>query len=229
MSWPGRLEKQPARMCYDYARRPAFPPNPKDCWICLEPMTYPRQPENIKVCPQCGTNLINTAKRCAVCGHRFTDSEPSPAQPPGGSPAPRRLGLVTLNLPLLIGLVLLIVSLNALIILGLQKRDQTRALVAAGEQTATFIATTYVSPTPSPVPTNTLGPPTRTPVVDIEYTVASGDSCLSIVTRYHIDLGTLLLKNDIDCSLLKIGTVLRIPHPTPTPEPLETGAGTATP
>ena len=221
-------------MCYDCDRRPAFPPNPKICWDCLEPMTYPHHPENIKVCPQCGTNLISTARRCAVCGYHFTEIDPSAGQTPLGesparAPAPRRLGVVTLNLPLLLGLIILVISLNALVVLGLQKRGQTKALVAAGEETATYIATTYVSPTPSPTETHTPAPPTRTPVVDIVYTVASGDSCLSIVTRYHINLGSLLLKNDIDCSLLKIGTVLKIPHPTPTPEPMDTTAVTTTP
>lgn len=191
-------------------------------------MTYSHQPENIKICPECGTNLIHTARRCAVCGYRFTDDELKTTE----EQQPKKRSLftpVTINLPILIGMVLVVISVTSLFVLGLKKRDQTKALVAAEEATATYIATTYVSPTPPPTATFTPAPPTETPVVDIDYTVVEGDSCLSIAKHFSVDVNALLLKNDIDCSLLKIGTALKIPHPTETPIPVSTAVATTAP
>ena len=185
-------------------------------------MTNPHPSENIKVCPQCGTNLSRTARRCAVCGYSFPDTGDQAGQAPGEPLRLRRSAPPVASLAIVIGLAVLLVFMVALVILGMQKREQTQAQVAADRATATYIATTYISPTPSPTLTFTPAPPTRTPVVDIEYTVVSGDSCLSIVKQFNIDLNSLLMKNDIDCSLLKIGAVLKIPHPTETPEPVYT-------
>lgn len=190
-------------------------------------MTYPHKCENIKVCPGCGTNLGVTSRHCAVCGYTFDDADLPPvelgarakenrAQKPFAPRAQNRLQ-VTLSLPALLGILLMLVSINALVILGLQKRGQTRTQFAADKATATYLATTYLSPTPTITITPTPAPPTATPVVDIEYEVVSGDSCLSISQKFNIDLNTLVRKNDIDCSLLNIGTVLKIPQPTPTP------------
>jgi hypothetical protein len=192
-------------------------------------MKYPHQPENIKACPECGTNLINTARRCAVCGYRFEDASLAPAKRKGSAKGPRLLFPITITLPFLLGLLLLLVAVNSLVILGFQKRDQTEIMLAAAQATSTYIATTYVSPTPSPTLTFTPAPPTETPIVDIEYTVVEGDSCLSICTRFNLYLDSLLRKNDIDCAALKIGTVLQIPQPTATPEPTKTKESAAVP
>lgn len=192
-------------------------------------MTYPHSPENIKVCPECGTNLIKTARRCAVCGHSFTETDLKPSEEEGGAHKQPRQMLVSINLPVLLGLIILFVSMIGLMILGLQKRDQTKTLAAAEQATATYIATTYVSPTPTATAVHTPAPPTQTPVVDIEYTVVSGDSCLSIAKHFNIYLDSILARNNIDCAVLKIGTVLKIPHPTATPESTSPPAVTATP
>lgn len=186
-------------------------------------MTYPHKCENIKACPGCGTNLSVSARRCAVCGYAFEEVDLPTLKQEGraheltGQPALRRLQ-ITINLPILLGVIITLVSVNALVIFGLQKRDQTKELVAVQQITATYLATTYLSPTPSPTMTSTPGPPTSTPVVYIEYVVVSGDSCLSIADHFNIYLDSLLAKNEIDCAALNIGTVLKIPHPTPTPE-----------
>lgn len=183
-------------------------------------MSYLRQPKNIKTCPDCGTNLIITAKHCAVCGYRYPEEEIQQLLEASSPPKPRRFSPLLNKLLLLLGLLVALLGLSNLLVFGLQKREETRILAAAAQTTATYIATTYISPTPQPTPTNTPGPPTPTPEVVIEYTVAEGDSCLSIVTRFNIDLGSLLQKNrDLDCTLLSLGTVLEIPAPTPTPEP----------
>lgn len=185
-------------------------------------MIHSHQPEHIKTCPGCGTSLINTAKHCAVCGYQFSDAENEPLVEGAGSRKPRPKMLVTLNLPVLLGFIILLLVVNTLIILSFQKREETRNLNAAAEATSTYIATTYLSPTPAPTETRTPGPPTETPIVYIEYTVVSGDSCISIATKFNIYVDDLTAKNkDLDCGLLNIGTVLRIPPPEPTEAPTE--------
>lgn len=185
-------------------------------------MMNTHQPEHIKACPGCGTSLIITARHCAVCGYQFIDAAVDlPVDGPYAR-KPRPKMLVTLNLPLLFGFILLLLAVNTVIILGFQKRGETKLLNDAADATSTYVATTYVSPTPAPTETRTPGPPTDTPVVYVEYTVASGDSCISIAERFNIYVDALLQKNDdLDCGLLNIGTVLRIPPPEPTPEPTE--------
>ena len=188
----------------------------------LLPMTNTHQPEHIKACPGCGTSLIVTARHCAVCGYQFTDAAVD--LPVDGLYArkPRPKMLVTLNLPLLLGFIVLLLAVNTLIILSFQKREETKVLNAAADATSTYVATIYVSPTPAPTETNTPGPPTETPVVLIEHTVVSGESCISIAQKYNIYVDDLLLKNkDLDCGLLNIGTVLRIPPAEPTAAPTE--------
>lgn len=183
-------------------------------------MTYLRLPKNIKVCPECGTNLIITARHCAVCGYQYTDDELQPVKEAGLLRSRRRFSALLVNMAILFGLVILLVGMAVLLNFGLQKRKETKALLDSEHATATYVATTYVSPTPTITMTLTPPPPTETPVPKIEYTVVSGDSCLSIATRFNIDLGSLLQKNnDVDCALLNVGTVLEIPQPTPTPEP----------
>jgi hypothetical protein len=192
-------------------------------------MNYPRQPENTKICPGCSTCLSITAKRCAVCGHRFTAAEPETGKNEPGLGKPQRRMLITLSLPVLLGLILLLLAINTLVILGLQKRERTKVLVDAAQATSTYIATSFVTLTPSPTVSLTPAPPSETPLVDIEYTVVSGDSCLSIAKRFDIYLDSLVRKNDIDCALLNIGTVLKIPRPTAMPEATSTAVETVAP
>jgi hypothetical protein len=106
-------------------------------------------------------------------------------------------------------------------------RESARTRVAAAQATATYFATIYVSPTPIVTATNTLGPPTPTPLQDIEYEVQPGDSCLSIADHFDIYLDALLRKNDVDCANLQVGTLLEIPPPEPTPVPTNTPTGVA--
>jgi LysM repeat protein len=191
-------------------------------------MNHSQHHDNIKACPVCGTNLIITAKHCAVCNYRFTEDETKTARESG--PKPRRPpGLILVNLPVLLGLLIMTGAITALVILGMQKRDQTRDQDTALQATSTYLATTYLSPTPTSTLTSTPGPPTSTPIVYIEYEVVSGDSCLSIIQRFNIDLGTLLSKNEIDCALLNIGTKLKIPQPTAMPEVTGTAEETPAP
>jgi hypothetical protein len=198
-------------------------------WSYLQPMNYPRQPENTKICPGCSTCLSNTAKRCAVCGYRFTAAEPETGKNETGLGKVQRRMRITLSLPALLGLILLLLAINTLLILGFQKRERTKVLVDAAQATSTYIATSFVTLTPSPTMSFTPAPPSETPLVDIEYTVVSGDSCLSIAKRFDIYLDSLVRKNDIDCALLNIGTVLKIPRPTAEPESTSTAVETVAP
>jgi LysM repeat protein len=191
-------------------------------------MIYPRQPANTKVCPGCSTRLIDTARRCLVCGYIYPDDEVEasyPQNPPvlqqRVEPRPPRRSLqVTLSLPLLVGLIVILLAMNTLAILGWQKREVTQTQVAGANATSTYVATIYVSPTATVTATRTAAPPTATVERKIEYTVASGDSCLSVSYRFKVSLDSLLAENkQVDCGLLPIGTVLTIPKPTATPEP----------
>lgn len=180
-----------------------------------------RQPENTKVCPGCGTTLIDTARHCSMCGYVFLETEiEAAARRARASRTPK----VTISLPWLALLIVALLGVNTVLVLGWQKRGETKEMVRSIQATATYEATTYISPTPTVTPTLTPPPPTPTSEPVIEYTVQPGDSCNSIATQFQVDFYELVRKNDLNCDLLSIGTVLIIPNPTPTPEPEATSA-----
>ena len=63
--------------------------------------------------------------------------------------------------------------------------------------------------------------PTATPINLQEYTVVAGDTCGGIAYTFGISVESLISLNNLsaDCSDLAVGQVLRIPYPTPTPDP----------
>jgi LysM repeat protein len=76
-------------------------------------------------------------------------------------------------------------------------------------------------------PTNTLVPtetPTLTPEPPIEYTVKSGDSCISIASLYGSSVSAIVSLNSLNsnCTNLQIGQTIMVPRPTPTPPPAPT-------
>jgi LysM repeat protein len=156
-----------------------------------------------------------------MCGYVFLESEMVTVKRSSG-PRPLRLSF---SLPGLLVLIIALLIINTVMILGWQKRTETKEQVESVQATYTYEATTYVTPTPTVTTTRPPAPPTPTVVPKIEYTVVSGDSCISISTRFDISLDSLLRANEIDCDLLKIGAVLVIPRPTATPEPLLTPGG----
>jgi len=76
----------------------------------------------------------------------------------------------------------------------------------------------------TPTPTETLvatETPTLTPEPPIEYTVKSGDSCISIASLYGSSVSAIVSLNSLNstCTDLQIGQKILVPRPTPTPPP----------
>jgi LysM repeat protein len=86
---------------------------------------------------------------------------------------------------------------------------------ATASPTATASQTPTITVTPSPVSTWTLEPP-------IEYTVVQDDLCSSIAYNFHVSVDSIIQLNGINCDMLSVGTVLKIPRPTPTASPAPT-------
>ncbi len=117
-------------------------------------------------------------------------------QPPGTKPTPvqgSKMPELTLSLPLALGLLALFVTIGAAAVFF--------TLRSTGR---------VVEPTPVPSPTNTptltLTPtatetatpqPTFTPIPPIEYTIAEGDSCLSIALTFDVSFQSIILLNNL--------------------------------
>ncbi|MCC6190511.1 MAG: LysM peptidoglycan-binding domain-containing protein [Anaerolineales bacterium] len=98
------------------------------------------------------------------------------------------------------------------------------AAVAQTPPTLTATATNTAPPTNTALPTATETPvPTGTSLPPVEYTVATGDTCVSIAVQYDVSWQSIVGLNGLDpnCNL-SVGRVLLIPQPTPTPTPLPT-------
>ncbi|MBN2677054.1 MAG: LysM peptidoglycan-binding domain-containing protein [Anaerolineaceae bacterium] len=121
---------------------------------------------------------------------------------------------ITLSLPVALGLLALILIIGAV-------------FVYIGLNSTGSIAKATQTPSPSQTPTITLTPtasltptiaPTWTPLPPIEYTIAAGDSCISIAVAFNVSVTSIILENKLpaSCSPLTIGNKLRIPQPTQT-------------
>jgi LysM repeat protein len=127
---------------------------------------------------------------------------------------------VTLSLPVALGLlaVFLVVGALALFITlkGTGKLPDSTAVPSPTE-------TVTITPTPTEtlIPTET---PTLTPEPPIEYTVKSGDSCISIAGLYGSSVSAIVSLNHLNsqCTDLQIGQKILVPPPTPTPPPAPT-------
>jgi len=175
-------------------------------------MTPDKQTTSSKICPTCGTRVSEKAAKCVVCGTQLSNSSASTApKPVQGSKMPE----LTLSLPLALGLLALFVTVGAAAVF-FTLRSTGRVL----EPTPVPSATT--TPTLTLTPTSTLTPtpePTFTPIPPIEYTVASGDSCLSIALAFDVSFQSIILLNNLpaSCNNLVVGQKLLVPRPTPTP------------
>lgn len=184
-------------------------------------MSPDNQPNTTKICPTCGTRLGINATRCSVCGSNLAPSVAVSSAKPVTGP---RIPQVTLSLPVVFGLAVLLLVIGAGIVFAVLKSMRPEAPISAVEPatatstaspTATASLTPTVTVTASPVSTWTLEPP-------IEYTVVQNDLCSSIAYNFHVSVDSIIQLNGINCDMLSVGTVLKIPRPTPTASPAPT-------
>jgi len=176
---------------------------------------------NTKICPTCGTRLAENASRCLVCGTEL--SLTVEAKKPTATQA-SRMPEITLSLPAVLGLLALFLIVGAALVfmvMRLTGGGQTPVDPKVGTPTVTATPTVTVvftdAPTSTPVPTSTTRPPQ-------DYTVASGDTCISIAVAFSVSSNSIVTLNNLplSCNTLRIGQVIKVPYPTPTPPPAAT-------
>lgn len=173
--------------------------------------------QKTKICPTCGTRLAANATRCLVCGRSFAGTVPPEKKSTQAAVQSPKLPAVTLSLPIAIGLVLLILAVGAGTVFGVM---QSTGKVVVPTPSVTPSLTATITTTPTATSTST-PEATWTPLPPIEYTVASGDSCITIAAYYKVSVSSIIALNNLPaaCDNLLIGKVLLIPQPTLTPSP----------
>jgi LysM repeat protein len=186
------------------------------------------EPTLTKLCPTCGTRLAENATRCVVCGSEFSTTATPKARSEKAVQG-ARLPEVTLSLPVGLGLLVVFLIVGALA-LYLTLRAGGNIVSPTAIPSATETPTITLTPTETPIPSET---PTLTPEPPFEYTVKSGDTCLSIAAFFNVSSNTIILTNNLNsnCTDLQLGQVLLVPRPTATPMPpatatLESGQAT---
>ena len=127
---------------------------------------------------------------------------------------------VTLSLRVALGLLTVLLVIGALaLFFTLKGTGKLPDMTAVPSPTETVTITP--TPTETLIPTET---PTMTPEPPIEYTVKSGDSCISIAGLYGSSVSAIVSLNSLNsnCTNLQIGQTIRVPRPTPTPPPAAT-------
>jgi len=165
-----------------------------------------------RICPTCGTRVSEKATRCVVCGTELgTSGKLTAPKPVQGSKMPE----ITLSLPVALGLLALFVTVGATAVF-FTLRSTGRVI----EPTAIPTSTTTPTITTTPTATFTVTPePTFTPIPPVEYTIADGDSCLSIALAFDVSYQSIILLNNLpaSCNNLVAGNKILVPRPTPTP------------
>ena len=182
-------------------------------------MSPENTPPKTKICPTCGTRLNDNATRCLVCGRTFSAASAPEAK--SGTPAVKspRLPELTITLPIALVLILLFIAIGAGAVYGIL---QGTGKVVEPTATPTPSLTPTVTHTATITPTNTIQP-SATPLPDIEYTVQTNDTCLSIALTFDVTVNSIILKNNLSTEcILTVGSKLLVPQPTPTPAPLPT-------
>jgi len=170
-----------------------------------------------KLCPTCGSRVSETATKCSVCGRNLVQpADPSKTKTSGVNEP--RLPEITLNLPIALGLLILVLAIGAIItFFALRATGSVTPPTAVPTSTVTMTPTTIPTETPTftPQPTPTLLPP-------IEYSIKEGDSCLLLAAIYKVSVVSIADINRLppDCGVLSVGQRLLIPQPTPTPSPI---------
>ncbi len=172
-----------------------------------------------KLCPTCGTRLAENASRCVVCGSEFS-ATPKPKAKSEKTVRGARMPEVTLSLPAALGLLAVFLIVGALaLFFTLKGTGKLPDMTAVPSPTETVTITP--TPTDTLIPTET---PTLTPEPPVEYTVKSGDSCISIASLYGSSVSAIVSLNSLNsnCTDLQIGQKILVPRPTPTPPPAAT-------
>lgn len=172
-----------------------------------------------KLCPTCGTRVSEDALRCQVCGTDLTN--PGKSSPSANSVHASRIPVITLNLPLALGLLALFIAIGASLVYFAMRQPTAQAVVPTDTPTVTITPTASNTPTPiTPTTTNT-PEPSPTPFT---YKVALGDTCSTIAFRFGVSIQSIVLLNELPaaCDTLFEGQTLLIPQPTSTPTPLPT-------
>lgn len=170
-----------------------------------------------KICPTCGTRLSENATRCLVCG---TDLGEKPTKGLEKEVQGTRMPEITLSLPIALGLLVLFVAIGAAMVFFTLRSIGGATLptpVPTATITPTVTPTLPPTSTPTPVPTATEQPP-------FEYTIASGDTCISIALAFNVSVQSIITLNNLPvaCNNLFIGQKIKVPYPTPTPLPAAT-------
>ncbi|RJP48677.1 MAG: LysM peptidoglycan-binding domain-containing protein [Anaerolineaceae bacterium] len=172
-----------------------------------------------KICPTCGTRLSENASRCLVCGTELTAKAAAPAkktEKPSNLQA-ARMPEITLSLPAALGALVVILLIGAAVVFG-----ALRAANRVVDPTAVPTATNTATVTPTATEIFTLTPTaTFTPLPPIDYTVQPGDTCGGIAFTFGVSTTSIIVLNNLDanCTMLRIGQVIKVPYPTPTPPP----------
>lgn len=130
---------------------------------------------------------------------------------------------ITLSLPAALGLLTLFLVVGAVLVYFILNLTNPAGgdpqAVVDGTETPTPTVTVEASATPTitPIPTSTDRPP-------FDYTIATGDTCLSIAYAFDVSVQSLVILNNLpaSCNTLVVGQTLMIPYPTPTPLPAAT-------
>ncbi len=186
-------------------------------------MTLPTKSSQRSVCPTCGTQISQNAKRCLVCG---TDlgAQKERKERPNSRPAPEIRGsqmpVMSISVPLVLILLVVFIAVGGgITYLGL---NLTGSLV---QPELTETPTITLPPTNTPTllaPTNTPTPmPSPTP---LSYIVQPNDTCLAIAFTFKTSVQAIVIENGLaaDCTNLSVGQELKVPQPTPTATPLAT-------
>ncbi|MDO9085971.1 MAG: LysM peptidoglycan-binding domain-containing protein [Anaerolineaceae bacterium] len=181
-------------------------------------MTSNKNTDQSSSCQVCGSKISANASRCLVCGSSIDkSSEKSVKKTEINRP---KVPSITIALPLIIALVILFLAIGAG---GVYAVMNQTGMVVEPTVTPTITSTATITITPTLTLTPTIEP-SITPLPDLEYTVQSGDSCLSIAFLFNVSVNSIVVKNNLSatCDNLVVGQKLSIPQPTPTPSPQPT-------
>lgn len=181
-----------------------------------------------RLCPTCGTRVGAAATKCLVCGADLSGVSAS-ASTGSTQPMPRAGTVTSLNrrpvsLATVAGIsAVVIFALVGGALLFLNFTEQGQGILNPPTDTPTPTKTAPPTPTFTPTPTETLVP-TITPLPPLDYTIRSGDSCISIAFNADISVQSIIAANqgavNADCTNLVPGNIIKLPQPTVTPTPL---------